>query len=152
MSCRTLVAATVILTFIIAGVASQTSNNNFVVAAYLPEWRYAGVDWDLVCQNVTHLILFSLEISPSGSITALDRLPSKENLQAARAAATLHGTRLMICFGGNGRSSGFGPLVARKSLRRQFVQELVKLLDEYNLDGVDYNWEYDHFPRFCVSH
>jgi chitinase len=121
-------------------VAASTNRSDFIVSAYLPEWRYSGVDWTLVSQGVSHLILFSLEILPSGSLGALDRIPSPDNLLEARAAAAKHGCRIMICVGGNGRSAGFAAMVARKELRARFLKELVSLLDELQLHGVDYNW------------
>lgn len=119
---------------------SASNSTDFIVSAYLPEWRYSGVDWSLVTQGVSHLILFSVEILPSGSIGALDRIPSPHNLQQARSAAERNGCRIMLCVGGNGRSAGFPVIVARQELRARFVKELVALLDKLQLHGVDYNW------------
>lgn len=118
------------------------ANGDFSVASYLPEWRYEGANWETISQYTSHLILFSLEVGPRGTIQALDRIPRPELLAQAREAATRHGTKLMICFGGNGRSQGFGPMVANKKERKTFVSNLVALCDEYGFDGVDYNWEY----------
>lgn len=112
------------------------------VVAYLPEWRYEGANWDTISRHVTHLLLFSAEPSPKGEIVATDRLPRPALLQEAREAARRHGTLLMICFGGNGRSSGFSAMTRRSKRRRRFIDELVVLLDKLDLDGVDYNWEY----------
>ena len=42
--------------------------DDFAVLAYLPEWRYEGANWDTICQHVSHLIVFSLEIAPSGAL------------------------------------------------------------------------------------
>ena len=39
----------------------------FQVAAYLPEWRYEGANWVTICETVTHLILFSIEVGPTGA-------------------------------------------------------------------------------------
>jgi chitinase len=120
----------------------------FAVAAYLPEWRYEGANWEVISAHTSHLIIFSLEVArvPAGGagslIGALDRIPRPELLEQARAAADRHGTKLLICFGGNGRSDGFSPMVRSAALRRRFVAELVALCDEYGFDGVDYNWEY----------
>jgi hypothetical protein len=119
---------------------NATNMTEFVVSAYLPEWRYSGVDWSLVSKGVSHLILFSVEILPSGSIGALDRIPSPQNLQEARSAALKNGCRIMLCVGGNGRSAGFPIMVARKELRARFLKDLVALLDQLELHGVDYNW------------
>lgn len=114
------------------------------VAAYLPEWRFEGANWNVICEHVSHLILFSLEVGQPGSkaIAALDRMPRKDLLEEAKQAARRHGTRLMVCFGGNGRSAGFSGMVRKKSLRSGFVRSVVSLLEGYGLDGIDINWEY----------
>ena len=115
--------------------------SEFAVVAYLPEWRYEGANWEKISEHTTHLLLFSAEPAANGKIVAKDRLPRPELLAEARAAATRHGTKLLICFGGNGRSAGFSPMVRSRKARRRFVRELVELCDELGLDGVDYNWE-----------
>ena len=114
----------------------------FAVAAYLPEWRYEGAHWETIAQHTTHLILFSLEISPSGGITAVDRFPRPSLYAEARTATQQHNCKLLICFGGNGRSSGFAPMTRFKSTRTTFLNNLQRFMDKYQLDGVDYNWEY----------
>ena len=115
---------------------------NFSVAAYLPEWRYEGAHWADIASVVTHLILFSIEVTPTGALAALDRLPRAELLQEARAARDASGSRLLLCVGGNGRSAGFSPVVRSKKARARFVAALLALCEENGLDGVDYNWEY----------
>ena len=117
-------------------------DDTFAVAAYLPEWRYDGANWESISKHVTHLILFSLEPTPSGEITALERLPRPALLKRARKATAAEGAKLLLCFGGNGRSSGFGPMSRSPKARKAFVANLVALLDKWKLDGVDYNWEY----------
>jgi len=47
-----------------------------------------------------------------------------------------------LCLGGNGRSGGFSVMVRNSKNRKRFVENLVKLLNTLELDGVDYNWEY----------
>ena len=58
---------------VLAGAGPAAARGDFAVAAYLPEWRYEGANWDKICEHVTHLILFSCEMAPNGQITALDR-------------------------------------------------------------------------------
>ncbi|KAJ1451079.1 glycoside hydrolase superfamily [Pelagophyceae sp. CCMP2097] len=124
------------------GAAHNQAGEGPAVAAYLPEWRYEGANWDEICRRVSHLILFSAEVGPDGALAALDRIPRRPLLAEARAAAARHGTRLLLCFGGNGRSAGFAGMVADSASRATFVKKLVALLAERGLDGVDYNWEY----------
>ena len=118
----------------------------FAVASYVPEWRYEGTNWETLCETVTHLILFSLEVTPDGGIAAWDRIPRAPLLQQAKVASKRTGTKLLICFGGNGRSDGFSPMVRSAAARAKFVSNLVKLCDDYGFDGVDLNWEYPGIP------
>jgi len=74
-------------------------------------------------------------------IVALDRMPRPMLLEEAREAARRHGTRLLICFGENGRCGGFGGIVRSAQARRLFVAELMDLCRTHGLHGVDYNWE-----------
>jgi hypothetical protein len=134
MVCWVGLILTLALTLVTA-TATATPRDDFVVAAYLPEWRFAGVHWEEVSQRVSHLILFSLEIADDGSLTALDRLPDSI-LATARAATSKFGTRLLVCFGGNGRSAGFPVMVASKRNRERFLNELAAFIDKHKLDGV----------------
>ena len=84
---------------LLRGAASE-----FAVAAYLPEWRYEGANWDAIARRCTHVILFSMEPSRDGALLAHDRLPRAELLAQAKAACAAHGAKLLVCFGGNGRS------------------------------------------------
>ena len=118
-----------------AGAGTEAAaGRSFAVAAYLPEWRYEGANWEVICTHTSHLILFSLEVAPpalaasqvtpkrcfllplekrrldsevagvkgllrvqgGGMIGALDRIPRKELLAEARAAADRHGTKLLV--------------------------------------------------------
>lgn len=122
--------------------AETNSRNSAAVVAYLPEWRYEGANWETISEHVSHLLLFSLEMDEAGHIVATDRLPRKDLMVLARAATRRHGTQLMLCFGGNGRSRGFSRMVRASARRKLFLDELIAMLDDLDLDGVDYNWEY----------
>ncbi|CAK9108423.1 unnamed protein product [Durusdinium trenchii] len=95
------------------------------VVAYLPEWRYEGANWETISEHTTHLLLFSLEMTAKGKIVALDRFPRKELYEQVRQATRKHGTALMICFGGNGRSEGFSAMTRKAKNRKRFVKDTV---------------------------
>lgn len=124
---------------LVAAISSESPVHPFAVIGYLPEWRFEGANWDYLAATCTHLLLFSLEPTPDGRITALDRLPRSMLLEEARAAASKHDSRLLLCFGGNGRSSGFSAMARSASSRQKFVGSLVALIEEHGLHGVDYN-------------
>lgn len=107
------------------------SEQKFAVVGYIPEWRYEGANWDYICRICTHVILFSLEPGPDGSIEAIDRIPRPPILALALEAAHRHKSKILICFGGNGRSNGFQSLVRSASARKRFVSNLVDLCQTY---------------------
>jgi GH18 family chitinase len=97
------------------------------------QWR-----WKELCESVTHLIIFSLEVKPNGDFAALDRFPSKSHLANAVEAATSTGTilglskltshpgtKLLLCFGGYSRTNGFPQMVANTATRKRFIDKLV---------------------------
>lgn len=136
------VVAPLLACLVVAPTAEGGADRPVAVVGYLPEWRYEGANWDTISQHVTHLLLFSLEPDAKGSIVAWDRYPRRPLLNLAREASRRHGTKLMVCFGGNGRSEGFSAMVRNKKRRARFLRELGRLLEKDELDGVDYNWEY----------
>jgi GH18 family chitinase len=110
-----------------------------------------GANFNKIFEHCSHLFLFSLEPKINGEIGALDRLPRPELLRDAQVAAEAQGGELLICFGGNGRSSGFSGMVRSDKARRRFVKSLVRLCDKHGLHGVDYNWEYPvRFPPLGI--
>ncbi len=116
-----------------------------VLFGYLPEWRYSGADFETLCESYSHIAFFSGEPGPEGNIWGLDRLPSGAALADARAAAARHGCELIICFGGNGRSTHFSSVVRSAQRRRSFVAAVSALVNDLGFSGVDYNWEYPGF-------
>jgi hypothetical protein len=117
-------------------------SRKFAVVAYLPDWRYESTNWDEISQVATHLILHGLQPSKDGHIDGIDRLPHGRMLDEAKAAAAKHGTRLLVCFGGDGRSAGFSAMARDKETRERFVAGVVHTIEDLGLDGVDYKWEY----------
>ena len=123
--------------------ASGTSEG-FTVFGYLPEYRLKNFDYEGAFQTgLTHLIYFSLEIDTERYVpSALDRLPSPQDLEKAKEAAKKVNGKIMLSFGGNARSQGFSNMVAKRKRRLHFLKSLNKFLTEQDLHGVDYNWEY----------
>ncbi len=116
------------------------------VIGYLPEWRYGSFNFETAAAVYTHLVFFSLEPGPDGQLWGMDRFPSNLVLLDAKAAQKRHGgLKLLVCFGGNGRSTHFGSVTASAAKRATFVENVKELIEKRKLDGVDLNWE---FPGF----
>ena len=133
-----------LLSLAVASAAGSTPASSFSVFGYLPEWRYSGANFQTLFAHLSHLAFFSAEPHPDGGgrLYGLDRVPSPALMAEARAAAAASGTRLLLCLGGNGRSSGFGPTVRNASARRRLAKAIAKLVADKGFDGVDLNWEY----------
>ena len=120
----------------------------FAVVGYLPEWRYSGASFDSLFEHLSHLIFFSVEPAGDGTLTGLDRLPGVEVLAAAQEARRGHGTRLLLCLGGNGRSNGFSYASRDPAARARLAASIADAVVQHGLDGWDANWEY---PGFSFS-
>lgn len=119
-----------------------TSASAFAVVGYVPDYRYGGIDWESVSSLATHLIFFSVGANPDGSLSDLERLPSPRQLEKARAARERHGTKLLACVGGAGRSTGLQQVVmGGKAARRNFVQSALRLVEQKGFDGLDIDYE-----------
>ena len=121
--------------------STESDQNEFVVAGYLPEWRYEGTDWDTTCAHVTHLILFSMEVTEDAKLTASDRFPHA-HMDAIQEASRKHGCDLVLSIGGNKRTGGFPTVAKDKALSRKLARTLLYFVRQHNLHGVDFNWEY----------
>jgi len=82
-----------------------------------------------------------------GNLVQLERLPSDEKMKELRAITKESSTKLLVSFGGNGRSNGFSDVAVKKSHRQRFVRNVIELINRYDLDGVDLNWEYPQNER-----
>ncbi|KAG5508950.1 hypothetical protein GH5_06168 [Leishmania sp. Ghana 2012 LV757] len=133
----------------------------FTVFGYLPEYRQASFNYEAFFKSgLTHLIFFSAEVDPANlRLTHVDdRLPSDGEWARIRRLADVHGTKLMLCIGGGGRSAGFADLVGDKARRLAFIEEVNTVLLVRKLDGIDFNWEYpqsmtewSNFGRFLLE-
>ena len=132
-----------VLALLVWGVhGASWAPGQLAVVGYVPEYRYGAMDWAGASKYVTHMVLFSLEVAPDGSITALDRFPDESTAAAARQATRAEGAKLLVCFGGNSRTNGFPAVATSAELRRVFARNVLEFLVAHELDGVDLNWEY----------
>lgn len=49
---------------------------------------------------------------------------------------------VLISFGGGGQSGFFAPLASSSNNRKTFIANVIPWLRKYNLDGLDYDWEF----------
>ncbi|WP_367866728.1 glycosyl hydrolase family 18 protein [Pedobacter sp. WC2423] len=124
--------------------ANNTSVNavsaaNFKVIGYVPSW--AGEVNQIQYSKLTHINYAFILPTASGGFQPLEN-PSK--LQSLVAAAHTNNVKVLVSVGGwnNGDDSAFEAFASSAAGRTTFTNNVVNLVNQYNLDGIDIDWEY----------
>ncbi len=119
------------------GVAAAPAG--FKIIGYMPSW--VGSVSEVQFNKLTHVNYAFVVPNGNGSLGALEN-PSK--LSQLVSAGHANGVKVLISIGGwnDGNDSGFESLAANSSSRTTFVNNVVNLVNTYNLDGADIDWEY----------
>jgi len=110
------------------------------IVAYHPDYRDTPSNDQL--DRLTHLVLFS--ITPTNHDVPLpsgwgSNWPSNINDIVNRAHD--RGVKVIIALGGWGKTGSF-PDSVKPANRQTFVNNIMALVNQYNFDGVDIDWEY----------
>ncbi|GAA1892084.1 glycosyl hydrolase family 18 protein [Asanoa iriomotensis] len=113
--------------------------NGFKSVGYMPSW--AGSATAIQYSKLTHVNYAFVLPTGSGGLTAVDN-PSK--LQQIVSLGHAANTKVLIAIGGwnDGNDSAFEQMAGNATARNTFVNNVVNLVNQYNLDGVDIDWEY----------
>jgi chitinase len=119
---------------------AEPASAAFKVIGYFPTW--AGDVNTIQYNKLTHINYAFVLPTPSGGLQALDG--GGVRLQSVVQKAHADGVKVMISVGGwnNGDDSAFVSLAANSNYRTAFVNSLINFVNQYNLDGVDIDWEY----------
>ncbi len=140
-----LAGASLAIASVVAGTAFATSAeavilpNGFKSVGYMPSW--AGNVNTVQYNKLTHINYAFVLPNSNGTLQAL---PNPSKLQSLVSLAHANSVRVSIAVGGwnDGNDSAFEALAANAGSRTTFVNALVNLVTQYNLDGVDMDWEY----------
>lgn len=143
MAIRSLSAALMLV--VVAGLAAPAPAsaadlpNGFKSVGYMPSW--SGSVNSIQYGKLTHINYAFVLPNSNGTLRAVEN-PSK--LSSLVSLAHNNNVRVSIAIGGwnNGDDSAFEALAANSSTRTTFVNSVVNLVNQYNLDGVDMDWEY----------
>lgn len=105
----------------------------------MPSW--SGDVNSIQYSKLTHINYSFLLPNSDGSLQAID---GASKLQSLVSLAHANGVKVSIAVGGwnNGNDSAFEVLAANPTTRTNFVNNLMAFVNQYNLDGVDMDWEY----------
>jgi chitinase len=125
------------LLLLLIAVSLQSSAQQFKVIGYLPTWggSVSNVQFD----KLTHINYAFLIPTGTGGYNPIED-PGK--LQALVTAAHAKGVKVIISVGGGGGDVGFRTTAVNATYRAAFVTNMTNFCNQYNLDGVDLDWEY----------
>ncbi|MFC4872146.1 glycoside hydrolase family 18 protein [Negadavirga shengliensis] len=111
-----------------------------VMAYYYAGWKQHDVE-KLQLDKLTHIIYSFTEVIDNEMKFKNDSsaLVLKNLLEQRERHPHL---KVMIACGGWGGSGGFSDMARSEENRRKFVESAVRFLEEYQLDGLDIDWEY----------
>ncbi|MEV4282926.1 glycosyl hydrolase family 18 protein [Actinoplanes xinjiangensis] len=141
---KALAAALTFATAAIALAAPQPAQavvlpNGFKSVGYMPSW--AGSVTSVQYSKLTH-INYSFAL-PNANGT-LQPIENTAKLQQLVTLGHQNNVRVSLAVGGwnDGNDSAFESLAAGAGTRTTFVNSLMSVVRQYNLDGIDMDWEY----------
>ncbi|GLG98906.1 Probable chitinase 10 [Gryllus bimaculatus] len=55
--------------------------------------------------------------------------------------------KVLLCIGGYSAPGGFNDMVKKHEDRKRFIRQVLQVLKDYSLDGVDLDWEFPSWPE-----
>lgn len=127
-----------------SAVVNVTVNNtggtsNFKVVGYMPSWQ--GTADAIQYAKLTHIIYAFIRPTTTGGLTAVDNGAKLSDI-VSRAHA--NNVKVSIAVGGwsDLNNADFQSMAANAGYRATFINNIVSLINTYQLDGVDIDWEY----------
>ncbi|KZN68070.1 glycosyl hydrolase family 18 protein [Pseudoalteromonas luteoviolacea] len=113
--------------------------SGFKIVGYFPSWQ--GQVADIQFDKLTHINYSFLLPNADGSLQPLENLAKMQQLVSAAQAA---GVKVGIAVGGwnGGDDSAFETFASSAQGRATFIRNLMAFVEQYQLDGVDMDWEY----------
>jgi GH18 family chitinase len=120
-------------------VSPLIAGTSFRVVGYMPSW--AGTVNQIQFSKLTHVNYAFVLPNSTGGLQPVEN-PSK--LQSLVSSGHAAGVKVLIAVGGwnNGNDSAFESLAANSTYRTNFTNNIISFVNQYNLDGVDIDWEY----------
>ncbi|MGG7177883.1 glycosyl hydrolase family 18 protein [Clostridium paraputrificum] len=147
------------ITVIVNGEIVQPSNNTKVIG-YFTDWTDVNIDSQVQFDKLTHINYAFLIPMEDGSVRPLEQ-PAKFKELVEKAHR--NGVKVLISVGGWSYHDAeldpvFVKLAANETTRENLVNNIVRFVNENNLDGADIDWEYpdpgsesDNFDKLMTS-
>ncbi|NMM48129.1 glycosyl hydrolase family 18 protein [Marinigracilibium pacificum] len=109
------------------------------IVGYMPSW--SGTAQAIQYNKLTHIMYSFIRPTTTGGLTAVE---DPQKLRDIVTLAHQNGVKVAIAVGGwsDLNNTDFETMAANATYRQNFINNLLSLIDNYDLDGVDMDWEY----------
>lgn len=134
-------------TSIIAEEAHSESGHKKYIMGYYPNWgQYSGYKAENIRYEMyTHIMYSFYKTNPNGDLFNADPT-DQENFEKMVKLCKKHGVNLIVSIGGADQSEGFAELSKTAAKRKYFIDNMIKMVKEFDVDGFDIDWEYPVTP------
>ena len=128
--------------------APEGPSDEFKVIGYYPGWKatpeYDYYPEDIPFDKVTHVQYAFLGVDAENAVPTIMSDQDRENLEQFRELkdGAASDTKITLSIGGWADSTGFSEIAMNEGSRQSFADRCVEILREYNLDGIDIDWEH----------
>lgn len=128
--------------------APEPPGDEFKVIGYYPGWKaespYDYYPEDIPWGKVTDVQYAFLGVDAENSVPTIMSDKDRENLERLRElkSGPAADTRVKISVGGWADSEGFSKIASNESNRQNFADRCIEIIREYDLDGIDIDWEH----------
>ena len=109
------------------------------VTGYWAGWAKAAPK-DVAWNAYTHICIFSATPTTNGGCK-LGMGWNDSRVQAVVAEGHQNHVKMLLCVGGEGTGKGFVGATADAAVRATFITNIIALMQKYEFDGVDMDWE-----------
>ena len=127
-------------TLTVSPVYKAPANTRFRKVAYYPSYRNLA---DIPDENLKMVDVACFAFASINDDCTLT-VEKPEKLRALAARCRQLGVKIAISFAGHGKHATFVKMSTDPALRATFIRSLRQIVETYDLDGVDNDWE---FPR-----
>ncbi len=119
--------------------SSSAETTALKIIGYAPSWSTSAAE--IQYSKLTHINYAFVLPNADGS---LQSLPGPQLLRAIVSNAHANGVKVVVSVGGwnDGDDSAFVAFAKTAEGRNRFTQEVIELVETYQLDGIDIDWEY----------
>src|SRR5688572_17068274 len=124
---------------------SNISTSQKVIIGYVPAYRGALDEKRIDATKLTHINYAFVDVKDSLAWLTNIETDTSNFRRLNYLKRDNPELKILISIGGWSWSENFSDAVLTESSRKKFAQSSVDMIDKFNLDGVDIDWEYPGF-------